>query len=114
MLPLDIFHSDDKEKLRWNCSLKRFGTKQCSVPNLSNISALVIKNWITMKRSPVLFIFIFLLPGLLMSLTCISIGIDPVNLPVGVLNHETNCSGVNLSVSKILLAPDQTRPDQTR
>ena len=46
-----------------------------------------------------LFIFIFLLPGILMSLTCISVGIDPVDLPIGVLNHETNCTGVNLDVS---------------
>ena len=34
-----------------------------------------------------------------MVLTCISIGIDPVDLPVGVVNFETNCSGVNLNVS---------------
>ena len=100
-LPYDILHSDDTEKLCWNSSLKRFGTEQFSVPKFSNISALAIKNWITMRRSPVLFIFIFLLPGIIMSLTCISIGIDPVNLPFGVLNLETNCSGVNLSVSKI-------------
>ena len=51
-----------------------------------------------MKRNPVLLIFIFFLPGIFMVLTCISIGIDPVDLPVGVVNFETNCSGVNLNV----------------
>ena len=49
-----------------------------------------------------LFIFIFLLPGILMSLTCISVGIDPVDLPIGVLNYETNCTGVNLNVSLMM------------
>lgn len=52
-----------------------------------------------MKRSPVLFLFIFLLPGIIMSLTCISIGIDPVNLPIGVVNYETNCAGISLNGS---------------
>ena len=86
----DFLHSDENEKPPcWNCS----------VGSLSNIFALVIKNWITMKRSPVLLIFIFLLPGILMSLTCISVGIDPVSLPIGVLNFESNCTGVNLNVS---------------
>ena len=56
-----------------------------------------------MKRNPVLLIFIFFLPGIFMVLTCISIGIDPVDLPVGVVNYETNCAGVNLNVSKITL-----------
>ena len=56
-----------------------------------------------MKRNPVLLIFIFFLPGIFMVLTCISIGIDPVDLPVGVVNYETNCTGVNLNVSKISL-----------
>ena len=50
MLHLHFFHRDENEKARWNCSL----------PSLSNVFALVIKNWITMKRSPVLFIFILI------------------------------------------------------
>ena len=56
-----------------------------------------------MKRSPVLFLFIFLLPGIIMSLTCISIGIDPVDLPIGVVNYETNCDGINLNVSLMVM-----------
>ena len=86
-----LFHSDHNEKdpPSWTCD----------APKLSNILALLIKNWITMKRNPVLLIFIFFLPGIFMVLTCISIGIDPVDLPVGVLNYETNCTGVNLNVS---------------
>ena len=89
------FHSDHDEKdpPSWTCD----------APKLSNILALLIKNWITMKRNPVLLIFIFFLPGIFMVLTCISIGIDPVDLPVGVVNYETNCAGVNLNVSKITL-----------
>ena len=38
-----------------------------------------------------------------MSLTCISVGIDPTNLPIGVLNQETNCTGINLKVSPMML-----------
>jgi len=68
----------------------------CSIPSMSNIAALLIKNWITMKRNPVLLIFIFFLPGIFMVLTCISIGIDPKDLPIGVINLETNCSDVAL------------------
>ena len=90
-----FLHSDqdEKEQPSWTCP----------APKLSNILALLIKNWITMKRNPVLLIFIFFLPGIFMVLTCISIGIDPVDLPVGVVNYETNCTGVNLNVSKISL-----------
>ena len=90
-----FLHSDEDEKDQpsWTCD----------APKLSNILALLIKNWITMKRNPVLLIFIFFLPGIFMVLTCISIGIDPVDLPVGVVNYETNCTGVNLNVSKISL-----------
>ena len=86
------FHSDHDEKdpPSWTCD----------APKLSNILALLIKNWITMKRNPVLLIFIFFLPGIFMVLTCISIGIDPVDLPIGVVNYETNCTGVNLNVSR--------------
>jgi hypothetical protein len=69
------------------------------VPSLSNILALLIKNWITMKRNPVLLIFIFFLPGIFMVLTCVSIGIDPVDLPIGVFNHEANCSDVALTLN---------------
>ena len=52
-----------------------------------------------MKRSPILLVFIFLLPGIFMVLTCVSVGLDPTDLPVGVLNLETNCSGVSLNTS---------------
>ena len=92
-LGLDLSDEEKKKKSRWKMGV--------TLPSASNILALLIKNWITMKRNPVLLIFIFFLPGIFMVLTCISIGIDPVNLPFGVLNLETNCSGVNLSVSKI-------------
>merc|ERR1719350_147803 len=53
---------DEKEQPSWTCP----------APQLSNILALLIKNWITMKRNPVLLIFIFFLPGIFMILTCIS------------------------------------------
>ena len=92
MIKDPFLHSneDDKEEPNWTCA----------APKLSNILALLIKNWITMKRNPVLLIFIFFLPGIFMVLTCISIGIDPVDLPIGVVNYETNCTGVNLNVSR--------------
>ena len=65
-----------------------------ALPSLTNILALLIKNWITMKRSPILLIFVFFLPGILMVVTCLTIGLPPLHLPVGVLNLEANCSAI--------------------
>ena len=45
-----------------------------------------------MKRSPILFVFVFFLPGIFMTLSCTSIGLNPTDLPIGVINHEANCS----------------------
>ena len=52
-----------------------------------------------MKRSPILLVFIFFLPGIFMALTCISVGIDPTELPVGVINLEDDCTGFSLHTS---------------
>ena len=88
-----------EEKRRRKTSNYKFPT-----PSLSNVVALLIKNWIAMKRSPVvLFIirystmsitrslqvlltFVFFLPGIFMILSCTCVGINPSDLPIGVLN----------------------------
>jgi len=72
---------------------------QFATPSLSNIAALLIKNWITMKRSPVLLTFVFFLPGIFMILSCTCVGINPSDLPIGVLNQEAECRGVSLNNS---------------
>merc|ERR1719494_539943 len=70
-----------------------------ATPSFSNIAALLIKNWISMKRSPVLLTFVFFLPGIFMILSCTYVGINPSDLPIGVLNQEANCKGLSLNNS---------------
>ena len=55
---------------------------EVTFPSARNIFALLIKNWITMKRSPILLIFVFFLPGIFMVITCLTIGLEPTGLPV--------------------------------
>merc|ERR1719481_111470 len=50
-----------------------------------------------MKRSPCLLTFILFVPAFFMALTCLCIGVDPHNLPVGVLNLE-DCSDFNSTI----------------
>ena len=61
------------------------------LPSFSNITGLVIKNWITMKRNILLLLFVFFLPASLTLLGCLLIGHSPTNLPVALVNLENSC-----------------------
>ena len=62
------------------------------IPSASNTAALLIKNWITMKRNLLLLLFVFFLPALILLINCITVGLSPVGLPLALVNHENNCS----------------------
>jgi len=47
----------------------------------------------------VLLTFVFFLPGIFMILSCTCVGINPTDLPIGVLNQEAECRGVTLNNS---------------
>jgi len=62
------------------------------IPSLSNIAALSIKNWITMKRNLPLLLFVFFLPGLVLLINSVTVGLSPRNLPIAVVNKEDSCA----------------------
>jgi len=47
----------------------------------------------------VLLTFVFFLPGIFMILSCTCVGINPRDLPIGVLNQEADCRGLSLNNS---------------
>ena len=61
------------------------------LPSFSNMTGLVIKNWITMKRNILLLLFVFFLPASLTLLCCLLLGHTPTNLPVALVNLENSC-----------------------
>ena len=84
---------------------------QCTMPSMSKINALMIKNFIKMWRNiacvaddiiviPLTFnkpplnlfhsqlLFIFLLPAMQVIFFCVAIGRDPTDLPIAVVNNE--------------------------
>ncbi|XP_056465495.1 ABC transporter G family member 23 isoform X1 [Gadus chalcogrammus] len=63
------------------------------LPKWRNISALMIKTLIRMKRMPGSLCFQFLLPVIQISLMCVCIGGDPKGVRVAVVNNETSSSG---------------------
>merc|ERR1719430_2243474 len=63
-----------------------------TTPSISNIAALLIKNWITMKRNLLLLLFVFFLPGIVLLINSLTIGLSPTNLPMALVNLEGNCS----------------------
>ena len=62
------------------------------LPSPTNIAALFIKNWITMKRNILLLLFVFFLPGIVLLINSITIGQEPRDLPMAVVNLENDCS----------------------
>ena len=62
-----------------------------SLPSVSNITALGVKNWITMKRNIFLLLFVFFLPACTSLVTCLLIGHSPTSLPLALVNLETSC-----------------------
>ena len=55
------------------------------------MAALFIKNWITMKRNLLLLLFIFFLPGIVLLINSLMIGLSPRNLPLALVNLESDC-----------------------
>ncbi|KAJ3610000.1 hypothetical protein NHX12_022094 [Muraenolepis orangiensis] len=70
------------------------------LPKWRNISALIMKTLIRMKRMPGSLCFQFLLPVIQISLMCLCVGGDPKGIQVAVVNNETSSS----AYSKSLLA----------
>ena len=62
------------------------------LPSYSNIAALFVKNWITMKRNLLLLLFVFFLPGIVLLINSLTIGLSPRNLPLALVNLEANCT----------------------
>ena len=56
------------------------------------MSALIIKNWITMRRNILLLLFVFFLPASITLVGCLLIGRSPTNLPLALLNLENSCA----------------------
>ena len=63
-----------------------------TLPSYSNVAALFIKNWITMKRNLLLLLFVFFLPGIVLLINSLTIGLAPTNLPMALVNLESNCT----------------------
>ena len=72
-------------------STKRKPTKLV-FPSITNIGALFMKNWITMKRNILLLLFVFFLPAIVLIVNSVAIGQDPKNLPMAIVNLESDCS----------------------
>ena len=51
-----------------------------------------MKNWITMKRNILLLLFVFFLPAIVLIVNSVAIGQDPKNLPMAIVNLESDCS----------------------
>ncbi|CAL8254143.1 unnamed protein product [Lota lota] len=85
---------EDKHAVDWKVRARHV------LPKWRNISALMMKTLIRMKRMPGSLCFQFLLPVIQISLMCLCIGGDPKGIQVAVVNNETSSSGY----SQLLLA----------
>jgi len=74
-----------------------------SLPSLSNIRAMTLKNWLTTKRNLWMLYFIFLAPAILCTLDCLAVGQRPSMIPVSVINQESSCD---------MFDPGQCQPDR--
>lgn len=76
------------------------------IASLGHIKALTWVNFLWMWRNFPVMIFILVLPVLQDTLFCLSIGHDPINLPVAVINYEansySNCSSIMACNSTML------------
>jgi len=66
-----------------------------NLPTLTVLFALMMKNLIKMMRNFTGLGFVFLLPAIEVVFFCIAIGRDPIQLPLGIVNHEAG--GGNLT-----------------
>jgi len=69
-------------------SMEESRLRKCC-PGLSNLHALFVKNLLKLRRNPAMLLFVFLLPAIQVVFFCVSIGQDPKNLAVGLLNQES-------------------------
>ncbi|XP_076016527.1 ABC transporter G family member 20 isoform X2 [Genypterus blacodes] len=72
------------------------------LPKWRNISALMIKTLVRMKRMPGSLCFQFLLPVIQIALICLCIGGDPKEIHVAVVNNETSSSSYSKSLLSFL------------
>ena len=75
-----------------NKSEKEKPKMSITVPKVTNVQALFIKNWITMKRNILLLLFVFFLPGIVLLINSLTVGRSPQELPLALVNLETDCS----------------------
>ena len=73
-------------------SPRRKPKSNVTLPSYSNVAALFVKNWITMKRNILLLLFVFFLPGIVLLINSLTIGLSPRNLPLALVNLEDNCT----------------------
>ena len=86
---------DSEESVNVNLIKKNPKSKpkmSVTLPSFSNIAALFLKNWITMKRNLPLLLFVFFLPGIVLLINSVTIGLSPRNLPLALVNLESDCS----------------------
>ncbi|XP_029963095.1 ABC transporter G family member 23 isoform X2 [Salarias fasciatus] len=72
------------------------------LPKWRNITALMIKTLVRMKRMPGSLCFQFLLPVIQISLICLCVGGDPRGIQVAVVNNETSSSAYSHSLLSFL------------
>lgn len=72
------------------------------LPKWRNITALMIKTMVRMKRMPGSLCFQFLLPVIQISLICLCVGGDPKGIQVAVVNNETSSSSYSHSLLSFL------------
>ena len=70
-----------------------------TLPSSSNVAALLIKNWITMKRNILLLLFVFFLPGIVLLINSLAIGLSPTHLPLALVNLENDCRYETITIT---------------
>ena len=71
------------------------GNKDCKIvhrktcgPSLVNIRALLVKNFLKIRRNIAMLLFVFLLPAIQVVFFCVAVGQKPQGLKFGVVNNE--------------------------
>ncbi|CAG7829425.1 unnamed protein product [Allacma fusca] len=90
-----------------DCYSADSGCSYNPVESFNRLRALIIKNFICMWRNIGFMLFIFVLPAIQVILFCLAIGREPLDMKLGVINHEIEefgictgpigCTTVNLS-----------------
>ena len=77
---------------------KIVGKKTCG-PSTVNLRALLVKNFIKIRRNIPMLLFVFLLPAIQVVFFCIAVGQKPAGLRLGLVNQEleelSSCQGEN-------------------